>query len=285
MTLDSALAGIGADTLIAVGGLWYHNRPAAAIRALLRGGVSGLRLLTSPPSSFDTDLLIGAGAVRTLYTAHVSFEHLGLAPRFRRAAERAELEIIECDEATVLGGLMATLEGLPDHPVPSLVATDLLRTSTQVRTGTDGPRAPALRPDVAVLHAQEADRFGNVRHLGAAFCDPVFAKASARVVVTVDRLVGNDVVRAEPWRTTIPGYLVDAVVPLPYGAHPCSSHGLYCHDEEHLRHYLAAAGAPDGDGGDAFARYLREFVHLDHATYLDRIGGTARLDALDEEVA
>jgi glutaconate CoA-transferase, subunit A len=284
--LEIALARVHEGCALAVGGLWYHNTPAAAVRALIRLGVPGLELLTAPPSSFATDLLIGAGMVSRAYLPHVSFEHLGLAPNFRRAVQQNTFELVECDEATVLGGLMATIEGLPEHPITSLAGTDHLTASPLTRDGrsTDGRHhiaPPAIVPDVALIHAQQADAYGNVRCFGTAFCDPVLAKAARYVIVTVDELIDNAVVRSEPIRTTIPGYLVDAVVEVPYGAHPCSSHGRYAHDEDHLRSYLAAVRRGE------FDRYLRDWVRapVSHADYLERAGGVRRIDMLDLEVA
>jgi len=140
--------------------------------------------------------------------------------------------------------------------------------------------APALRPDVAIIHAQEADEFGNVRCLGAPFADPILAKTARQVIVTVDRLVSNEEVRAAPRLTTIPGYLVDAVVEAPYGAHPCSSHGAYPHDEAHLRAYLAAsAAALRGTDPDAYQAYLRRYVFgcASHQDYLAAFGGPPAL--------
>jgi len=284
--LDDALAVVTDGCVLAVGGLWFHNAPSAAVRALVKRGVQNLELLTAPPSSFTTDLLVGAGCVRRAYLPHVSFEHLGLAPNVRRAVEAGSVELVECDEATLLGGLMATLEGLPEHPVLSLKGTDHLHSSPLARPGrlSDGTPAlvpPALRPDVALLHAQQGDRFGNIRHWGAPFCDPVLAKAARHVIVTVDEIVDNALVRAEPHRTTLPSYLVDAVVEVPFGAHPCSSHGRYPHDEEHLAGYLADCARGE------LATYLARWVDgpAGPAEYVAAAGGTARLDALEEVVA
>lgn len=284
-TLPEALAAVTNGTFLAVGGLWFHNKPMAAVRELIRRGVRDLTLIAAPPSSFDSDLLIGAGLVKDAYLAHVSFEHLGLAPNFRHAVEQGLIELHECDEATLLGGLMATVEGLPYHPISSLKGTDHLVTSAlaQPYTARDGSpmvAPPALTPDVAILHAQEADEFGNVRCLGAPFVDAIFAKTAAHVIVTVDRLISNDEVRAAPRLTTLPGYWVDAVVEAPFGAHPCSSHGLYPHDERHIREYLAASNAAlRGTEPGAFQAYLQRFVFDcgSQREYLEAIGGAPDL--------
>ena len=168
----------------------------------------------------------------TAYLPNVTFEHLGLAPAFRRAVESGTLRLIESDEATLIGGYRAAAAGLPYQPVQSISGSALLAARPDVVDG----RVPALTPDVVFLHAQEGDEFGNVRHFGSVFCDKLLAKAARRaVVVSVDRLISNDEVRDNPRATTIPSYLVTHVVHAPGGAHPCSSHGLYDLDEEAIR--------------------------------------------------
>jgi glutaconate CoA-transferase subunit A len=281
--MDEALEAVRPGARLALGGQWFHNNPAAAARALVRRGVGNLRLVAPPPAGYAVDLLLGAGVVAEALVGHVSFEHMGLAPNLRRVAEDGLVKIVDGDEATILGGLMAQLEHLPAHPVTSVKGTDIQHSAVaQNRIG--GVVAPvALQPDVCILHVQEADIYGNVRHLGAAFCDPLFAKASRHVIVTADRIVDNQEVRKDPRRTTLPGYLVDAVVEVPYGAHPGSSHGLYPHDEEAIRHYVASAC----DYRDWRSKYLEPFVldPLDHEAYLAMVGGRGRLAQLMETVA
>ncbi len=265
-SMVEALAPVQDGCTLAVGGLWFHNKPMAALRELILRGVRELTLIAPPPSSFDSDLLIGAGAVKDAYLAHVSFEHLGLAPNFRGAVERGLIRLHECDEATLLGGFMATVEGLPSHAITSLKATEHLRTSPLIQRAGEGMvAAPALRPEVAILHAQEADEYGNVRCLGTPFADPLLAKTAGQVIVTVDRLISNGDIRSDPHRTTIPGYLVEAVVEAPFGAHPCSSQGRYPHDEAHFREYVAASQRPE-----TYAAYLRKYVYgcRSHEDYL-----------------
>jgi glutaconate CoA-transferase, subunit A len=288
VSLGEAAALVPSGGLVAIGGLWFQNNPSALVRQAIRAGARDLTVVAAPPSSYAVDLLIGAGAVTRAYVAHVSFDHLGLAPNYRRAAESGAVEIVDCDEATVLGGLMATVDALPHHPVTSIVGTDLTRTSplaaTEQVAGLGAVASPpAMRPDACLLHAQEGDIYGNVRYFGTPFCDPLFAKTARTVIVSVDRIVDNAVVRGEPHRTTIPGYLVDAVVEAPYGAHPAASQGLYPHDEEHLTAYIAAGRS----ARDWRAEYLEPWVLAlsDGADYLEAAGGPDRIDRLSEAVA
>lgn len=290
VSLEEAVAWVTPGMHLCLGGFSLHNRPAAFVRALVKRRVGDLTLSSAPSSSYDADLLIGAGLVRRTLLGSVAFEYLGMAPSFRRAAEEGKIDIVECEEATIVGGLMAAAEHLPYHPVGSLRGSAIadvspLAARTIEMDGQTFVLVPALRPDVAVLHAQQADPYGNVRMLGGVFCDRLIAKAAHRVIVTVDEIVPPEVIAAEPWRTTLPGYLVDAVVEVPWGAHPTSSHGRYLHDEDHLRVYLAAAEASRRDpGSGALLDYVRTYVDepANHDAYLERIGGQARLRALQQ---
>lgn len=286
--LAAAVATIGPGTALCLGGFMIHNRPAAFVRALIRQGSGDLTLYSSPSSSYDTDLLLGSGLVKKAYLANVVFENLGLAPNYRQAWEKGTVEMVECEEATIVGGLMAAVEGLSHHPVRSLRGSDIARVSELARTTVQIGReellaVPALRPDVTVLHVQQADPFGNCRHLGGDFADLLMAKAARRVIVTADEIVAPEELQIQPRLTTIPGYLVDQVVEVPYGAHPGSSHGHYRHDEAHLTEYLRAAEASRrGTDPEAFPAYLQQYVFgpTDHFEYLDRIGGLRRLTQL-----
>lgn len=281
-SMRDALAVVRPGDLVAVGGLWFHNNPSAAVRELARRQVRDLRIVAAPPSSYAVDLLIGAGCVREAIIGHVSFEHMGLAPNFRRAAETGSATIIDADEATILGGIMATLEHLGAHPVPSVRGTGIMDSRIAHRAA-DGMVAPlAMRPDVCLIHAQEADIYGNARNLGTPFCDPLFAKASGHVIVTADRIIGNDEIRGAPHRTTIPGYLVDAVVEAPYGAHPASSHGRYAHDEPAIRAYVKAGATQETWDREYLARFVSEPADL--AAYVALVGGAAYIEALAETV-
>ncbi len=281
-SLDDALAHVGPGQLVALGGLWFHNNPCAAVRSLARRKVKGLRIVAAPPSSYAVDLLIGAGCVAQATVGHVSFEHLGFAPNFRRAAQQGSVRIVDADEATILGGLMATVEHLDSHPVTSVKGTDIGRSEVAPRNDSGVVAPVALRPDVCLLHAQEADVYGNVRNLGTPFCDPLFAKASKHVIVTVDRIVENSEIRAQPQRTTIPGYLVDAVVEAPFGAHPCSSHGIHVHDELGIGAYIKAGASVDSWNRDYLGPYVETPESL--KDYVQLVGGADWILALSEVV-
>jgi glutaconate CoA-transferase, subunit A len=258
-TLDAEVARVAAGAHLAFGGFLAHNKPAAFVRALAARGVRGLHLYSCPTASYDADLLIGAGAVAETVLGHVGFDHLGPAPRFTAAATAGTVAVEVADEAIVAGGYTATIEGLPYHPLHSARGHDTakgsrLLTPYRSHTGHDLVAVAPIAPDVAVLHVQQADAYGNGRHLGARWGDLLIAKAARRVVLTCDAVVDNAEIRRRPHATTIPGFLVDAVVEVPYGAHPCASHGRYLADEDHLRRYLAMAATEEG-----FAAYVARY--------------------------
>ncbi len=273
------------DRAVAVGGMHMHNAPMALIREAVRKGVRIGTLMTSPSASIQADLPIAAGLVREVLCSYIGFEHLGLAPAFRRMAESGQLRVREADEAFIVFAFRAGAAGVPFLPLPEGVGdTDVprlnpedYRTATDPFTGKAVTCVRALQPDVALVHCQKADAFGNGIFEGSVFTDLDMAKAARAVVVQCEEVVPEEYVRAHADRVRVPGFLVDAVVPVPFGCHPTSSHRYYRHDEDHLREYLAAAK-------EDVSNYLAKYVAgpEDHEAYLESIGGRARVEALLE---
>ena len=266
--------------MVAIGGGLSARLPMAMVRELIRQGRRGLHVVGSA-HSIDVDLLIAAGAIRRCEESYVGFEQdLGLAPAYRRAATAGDIEIAESCCVSMLAQLRATEMGLPFLPVRGVKGSDLQRLHPEYAevicpfTGEVLVAVPALRPDVALLHAPFGDRYGNL-HLDQPYVlDERFAGASAVVVATVERLASTEEVVTAG--VTIPAHLVSAVAIAPFGAHPASCYPDYAYDREHLRSYLQAAQS----GGDELAKYLRQFVFdVDEAGYLALIG-RHRLDVL-----
>ena len=135
---------------------------------------------------------------------------------------------------------------------------------------------PPLRPDVAIIHAQRADAAGDTQVWGLLGCQKEAAFAAGRVLVVVEELVDEAVVRADPNRTIIPGLIVDAVVVQPFGAHPSYAQGYYDRDNRFYLDWEAISRDPA-----ALAAWLRDWIHgtADHDEYLARLG-QERLAAL-----
>jgi glutaconate CoA-transferase subunit A len=260
--------------------------PMAIVRQIIRRGVKNLTVVDS---GFSLDLLIAAGAVRKVvsYYAGGGFG-APVTPSFRRAAERSEIEVWECEEGILCAGLQAAAQALPFLPWRGGVGTSLPEVNRDLKLFQDPIKGetliavPPIEPDVAILHAGTADAYGNVQHIGGpGWIDLFMYRAADRTVVQVDQVVANEQIRADPWKTTIAA--ADAIVRVPYGAHPFYSRGFHAQDNEHLRVYNdAAASAAAGDRA-ALDRYLERYCRgpATHAEYLEQIG-VKRLLALNE---
>jgi glutaconate CoA-transferase, subunit A len=239
---------------LAVGGMHMHNNPMELVRELIRRRRAVQRLLTSPSGSLAADLLIGAHLVEEVATSYIGFEHLGLAPSYRRCVESGRLRVLEMCEAGITHGLYAGAGGLPFVPLPrGLELADVGRANPEhyqlVRdpfTGEQTLAVAALRPDVALVHAQAADEYGNAIFAGAHFTDRLMAMAAKTVIVQVERIAAPDEVRAHQPGNVLPGFLVAAVVVAPGGCLPTASHRHYSYDEPALRHYIELARTEEG---------------------------------------
>ncbi|MDB5819556.1 MAG: CoA transferase, partial [Rhizobacter sp.] len=281
VTLEEAVAGVADGASVGLGGWIFNSQPMALVRALIKRGVRDLDLFPSP-GSIAPDMLIGAGCARSTMCAFISFEQFGLAPHFRRQAEAGTLKIYEVDGPAMAAGLRASICDLPYMPIPDLL-TDLPKVNPDYYRPLPtkpGERkllaVPPITPDVAFIHAQQADEHGNVQFIGSPFFDVMLAQASRRVVVQVDRIVSTDTIRRANHLTKLPSALVDMVVEVPYGAHPTASASIYRADEKHLKDYVRAS-AKDETWQAYLARYARG--EGGHDGYLDALGG-ARMSSL-----
>jgi glutaconate CoA-transferase subunit A len=257
--------------------------PMALVRQIIRRGLEDLTVIDA---GFSLDLLIAAGCVRKVvsYYAGGGFGY-PVTPAFRRAAERGTIEVWECEEGILCAGLQAAAQSLPFLPWRGGVGTSLPEVNRDLKlfkdpiSGETLITVPPIKPDVAILHAAHADAYGNVQHLGGpGWIDLFMYRAADRTIVQVEKIIANEELRADAWKTTIAG--ADAIVRAPFGAHPFYSRGYYVQDNDHLREYAEAAGCGDPIALAAYLdRYCREPVTL--GNYLERIG-IKRLLALHE---
>jgi glutaconate CoA-transferase, subunit A len=257
---------------VALGGMLLENRPATLVRALLRSGAAGLFLCSAPAASWDADVLLGAGRVDRVRIPHISLAGLGLAPATRRAAAAGTVVFEDCDEAILLGGYLAASNNVPVQVLPNLGTNDLVDGNPLLIRSGDLLGVGPLRVDVALLHAPLGDPRGNLVHFGSRWADLLLARCARHVIAQVDHVVPTAV--AARLGVSIPGYLVDAVVEAPFGAHPLGSVGGYVADLDHLAAYQAAVNA----GG--LAGYLATYCSVDHPSYLDQFP-PARLHQLE----
>lgn len=270
MSLDEAGKIIASKHILALG-----NEPMALVRAAIRAGAKDLTIIPPVTTSLSSDLLIAAGCVDSFYVCYIGFETLGMAPAFRQAAETKSINIIEGDEILVILGTRTAAGGMPFAPISDVYeATDLprlnplLKKVTDPYTGKEVTTIPALRSDVCIIHAQEADIYGNAVCLGANNQEADKALASDFVIVQADRIVSVERMREQPYRTSLPGNLVHAVVHAPFGAHPLVSGRQYQMDVPHVKTYLDMVKS--GRTGEYLDTYV--FGPADEWEYLAKIG-------------
>src|SRR6266540_5833457 len=286
-TLAEAAALVNGDHL-GLSGFAIARNAVALSHELIRQGKRELTL-SGCVVGLDADLLVGAGLVRRLIYGGGSLDRFGPIQCVNRAYERGNLVAEYYTSLAVCFRYLAGALGLPFMPIKSLLESDVLEVLER-ETAPDAVRETscpftgerlvllrALTPDVTVVQAQMADEEGNARVLGPLWDTNEAAKAARQVIVIAEELVPTEVIRQQPELTTIPGFRVSAVVPLPYGAHPTSLYRCYDYDAEHLKLYASQSRTEEG-----IAEYLREFVlePKDHFEYLERIGGIARLAPL-----
>jgi glutaconate CoA-transferase subunit A len=246
VSLAEAIARVPDGAVVALGGNTLHRAPCAAVHELIRQGKRGLQIVKTG-GSYDVDVLCAAGVAAAVAAGFVSYENVfGLCPGYRRAVEQGRVRALEHTCYSVIAGLRAAAQGVPFMPMAGLLGSDLVaardfRCVRDPYTGQEVVAVPAIRPDVAIIHVQEADAEGNARIWGSRFEDDLMARAAERVIVTAERIVPGETFERDPERTAVPGFLVDAVVAAPGGARPLSCAGCYDYDAAYLRRFVEAA--------------------------------------------
>ena len=162
--------------------------------------------------------------------------------------------IAEISNAGYQWRFLAAAMGLPFIPARDLLGTDTLKYSsakvvTDPWSGKPICLLPACYPDVAIIHVTRCDCYGNAQIDGTLIEDFELARAARRLILTTEEIVPEEQIRDAPWRTCIPFYLVDAVVEVPYGSHPCQMPLHYYFDEDHIRAWMASSKTAEGRGG------------------------------------
>lgn len=258
-TMAAAIGAVADNQTVALGGNTLHRGPSAAVHELIRQGRTGLELVKTA-GAYDVDLLCGAGVASSVSAGFIGFETgFGLAPSYRRGVEGGTVEAREHACYTVIAGLRAAIQGVPFMPVAGMTGSDVpaargFLSVVDPYGGKSVVAAPAIVPDVAIIHVQEVDRQGNARIVGTRFEDVLMAQAARLVIVTAERIVDGASFEATPEIVAIPGFMVAAVVEAPHGAWPCSCAGEYEQDDAFLAEYVAASQDRDRDRFSAFVR-------------------------------
>lgn len=277
MSLAEAVATVEDGSHVALGGFAITRCAVAVAHALIRAGRRDLQV-SQVTGGLDTDLLAGGGCVRRIVSSGGSLDRFGPLHAVNRAVLAGEIETEEYSSLAVTLRFHAGALGLPFVPTRSMLGSELLgllvdrdrgvRLEQDPFTGNPVVVLAPLRPDVAFLHVDVADETGNSQIAGPTWSIRDMAFAASRTVVLAEEVVPPG--SLDPDVVSIPGPFVTAVVHVPFGAYPTAVAGRYDYDRAHLELYAAAAR----EGGDAYARYLDEYVvGVDsHERYLERAG-------------
>ncbi len=278
MTLEEAIARHVRDGMtVAMGTGLESCIPFAAGHETIRQARRDLTLV-GPISDILFDQLIGAGCVARVIAAWVGNVGAGIAYNFRRAIEEGiprTLAVEDHSNLTVALALEAGARGVPYLPSRTALGSDIAANHPRLRevtcpfTGIRLLGVGALRPDVTILHVQRCDPDGNAHLWGNLGVSLEAARAARTVILTCEEIVESHVIRSDPNRTLIPGFLVSAVVGVPYGSHPSPTQGYVNRDDRFYDEYHAETRAREG-----FLGWLERMVLTTrgHAGYLARVG-------------
>lgn len=257
----------------------------AAAHEIIRQKYRDLTLVRMTPDLIY-DQMIAAGVASKLVFSYLGNPGVGSLYCVRRAVEKSipmPLEIEEYSHFGMVGRYIAGASNLPFFPLRSYTGSDLPRANPKIQFvkspygDEEIAVVPPIKPDVAFIHAQRADTQGNTQLWGLLGMQKEVAFAARHVVVVVEEVVDEDIIRRDPNRTLIPGLVVDAVVHEPFGAHPSYVQGYYDRDNAE---YLAWDEVSRDQA--ATEAWLDEWVYgvADRQAYLKKLG-KERLEKLD----
>ncbi|MDZ4159077.1 MAG: CoA-transferase [Anaerolineaceae bacterium] len=260
------------DCIYAAG--FTHLIPFAAGHEIIRQGRRGLTLARATPDLIY-DQMVAAGCASKIIFSYMGNPGVGSLRIVREEIEAGRLEWEEYSHFSMISRLQAGASGLPFIPMNQTAATDLERVNPNFRrvtdpyTGVEVVVVPPLKPDVAIVHVQRADASGNAQIWGIVGEQKESAFAAAKVILTAEEIVAEDVIRSDPNRTSIPGFIVDAVCHVPYCAHPSYTQGYYDRDNPFYLMWDKLSETRQGVEG-----YLEEWVFgvRDRAEYWQKLG-------------
>ncbi|KPV54365.1 3-oxoadipate:succinyl-CoA transferase [Kouleothrix aurantiaca] len=276
LTLRDAIAAYVQDGMTLALEGFTHLIPFAAGHEIIRQGRRDLTLMRMTPD-LVYDQLIGMGCVRKLIFSWGGNPGVGSLHRLRDAVEQGwprPLELEEHSHAAMAHAYAAGAAGLPCAIFRGYYGSDLVASNPAIRsvacpfTGERLAAVPALRPDLAIIHAQRADRQGNVLIEGIVGVQKEAVLAARAALVTVEE-VADDLRAPSPNSCVLPHWAVSAIAEVPGGARPSYAHGYYGRDNAFYTAWDTIAREREG-----FLAWMREHV-LGGATTDDRRPTTA----------
>jgi glutaconate CoA-transferase subunit A len=264
VSLEEATSFVRDGDSVGIGGSTMSRTPMGMVWALARAGRKRLTCSRSIVSS-DGDLLFASGICDHIVTSWFSQGILwGVSKVMRHHVETGKARFDEWSHMAMGMRFRAGAMGVPFMPIRSMLGSDVRKQRPEAKeidcpfTGEKLLLVPALNPDVALIHVQRCDAYGNAQIDGLQFMDIDLAMAANKVILTTERIVSNDQIRRAPDQTKIPFFAVDAVVELPFGCAPHECYGVY---EPMLRHMEYYVGLVNADPVKGMRDYMDRFVY------------------------
>ena len=276
---------VGDGDTIALGGWVIARCVVAAVHELIRQRKAGLTVCQGL-SGLDTDLLVGAGAVKRLVTAGGSLDAFGRLNRINDLSVTGKLEVEENSALGMASRFLAGSLGVPFIPARGIVGSSMMdglragKAAAEMKSPFTGDPVVLLRAltvKTALIHVQRADEEGNAQVFGPLWDTQPIVGSAEKVLLTAEEIVPRSEITKSPERTLIPGFKVASVSLVPFGSHPTSCYQWYDYDADHLRAYSEASKTAAG-----FEGYLRGNV-LNHERFEDYLNAAcppARREAL-----
>ena len=284
VTLEEAAALVKDGESVGIGGSTLSRTPMAMIWAVIRAGRKRLTCARGITSS-EGDWLLGSGACEHIVTSWFSQGIVwGISRVMRHHVESGRVRFDEWSHMAMGLRFRAGAMGVPFLPMRSMLGSDVLQQRPEARemdcpfTGDRLLLVPALNPDVAFIHVQRCDPYGNAQMDGLQFLDIDLAMAANRVILTTERIVSNDQIRRAPDQTKIPFFAVEAVVEVPFGCAPHECSGV---NEPLFRHMDYYTSLVNKDPVKGMAEYLEHYIYgpKSWAGYLELLGLETLLEA------
>jgi len=284
-TLDQAVTLVNDGNIVALQNMATQSAPMALVRELIRQQKRELGLVVLV-GGIAVDWLSATGVIDRLIGAAVSMEQFGLCQQYRQAVESGRIRVEEISESILNARLGAGARNLPFLPTRGGIGSDLIMQNPENLKMLEDPfggfpvlACRALVPDVALIHAHRADRFGNIQYEPTVLWPDIgiMPKAAKCVIVTAEEIVDSEILRRNPDRTILPGFMVDAVVEVPYGAHPTSFPPNYGYDSRFHRDWIEISRDTE-----KAAEFLQRYVRNPgtQKEYLEAVGGKPVLDRI-----
>ena len=264
MSLTEAVRLINNSDSVGIGGNVLHRAPMAIVREMARQQKKNLQLIKTA-GAMDIDLLCLAECVSSVDAGFVSYEtEYSLAGHYRKSVQNGIVKGNEHACYTVISALRAASAGIPFMPVRGLKISDLIEVNdyfTKIQDPFSGEMitvVKALKPNVAIIHVQEADVNGNARIIGPKFEDVLMSRAADKVIISAENIVPEGKFAFSQDKADIPHFMVEAVVHVAKGSAPCSCPSKYDIDRSNLDMFKAIKDKNELNS------YLEQFENIDY---------------------